>query len=225
MRILALDSSGAACSAAYWADGAIRGRRLERLERGHAERLVPMVQAAVADSGASLDEVDLFAATVGPGGFTGVRIGLATLRALALAARRPMLGVTSFEALAHGTSVEERAGRRLLVLIESRRSGLYAQTFTDALAPESEAVALPPNEIAARFAAGPLLLAGDGVERLMPTLAGRDGVPRVASNASFVDAAVVASLAAERAAAASSEPPAPLYLRGPDISMPNIEAR
>lgn len=220
MRILALDSSGAACSAALWAEGAVRARRFEALERGHAERLIPLVLETMADSDVGLGAVDLFAATTGPGGFTGLRVGLATLRGLALAAGRPMLGVTSLEALAHGTLPRERRARRLLVLIESKRAELYAQAFDETLAPESAALALSPEALATRFGDRPLLLAGDGASRARGTFEAAGLDVREASTLSLVDAAVVAALAAERAAEARAEPPKALYLRAPD-AMPS----
>ena len=102
MKVLAFDTSGAACSAALWEGDGIRAHRFERRERGHAERLMPMVAEVMAEGSTKLSEMVIFAASTGPGAFTGLRIGLATLRAFALTADRPMLGLTSFEAIAHG---------------------------------------------------------------------------------------------------------------------------
>jgi tRNA threonylcarbamoyladenosine biosynthesis protein TsaB len=169
----------------------------------------------MADSGATLDQVELFAATTGPGGFTGVRVGLAALRGLALAAARPMLGVTSFVALAHGITAEERAGRRLLVVIDSKRAELFVQAFGADLAAESEGMLMTPGTIAERYAGQPLLLAGDGAARVAASLEVLGCAPRMAARAAFVDAAVLAALAARRAPEARPEPPAACYLHPP----------
>ncbi|HUI18348.1 MAG TPA: tRNA (adenosine(37)-N6)-threonylcarbamoyltransferase complex dimerization subunit type 1 TsaB [Alphaproteobacteria bacterium] len=220
MRILALDSSGPACSAAFWTEGGVRAARFEALARGHAERLLPMVLEVMAEAGTALDKVDLFAATTGPGGFTGVRVGLAALRGLALAAGRPMLGVTSFVALAHATTAEERAGRRLLVVIDSKRAELFVQSFGADLAAESDGMLMTPGTIAERYAGQPLLLAGDGSARVIAALEVLGCKLRTAAGASFVDAAVLAALAAGRASEARREPPAACYLHPPATTPP-----
>jgi tRNA threonylcarbamoyladenosine biosynthesis protein TsaB len=225
MRILALDSSGPTCSAAFWAEGGVRAARFEVLARGHAERLLPMVLEVMAEAGTALDQVELFAATTGPGGFTGVRVGLAALRGLALAAGRPMLGVTSFVALAHASTAEERAGRRLLVVIDSKRAELFVQVFGADLAAESDGMLMTPASIAERYAGQPLLLAGDGSPRVIAALEVRGCGLRTAARAAFVDAAVLAALAAGRASEARGEPPAACYLHPPATTPPALPRR
>lgn len=224
MRILALDSSGAACSAAVWAEDRLRARRFERLERGQAERLVPMVLEVMAEAGVRFPEIDLFAATTGPGAFTGLRIGLATLRALALAAARPMLGVTSFEAIAHETAAQARRGRTVLVLIESKRADLYAQAFTSDLKPAGAPMVALPDALAKGLAGQALLLAGDGVARSEAAFRAAGCDLRLDVGSGLPDAAVVAALAATRSAAAGLTPPLPLYLRPADVTFPKEAA-
>ncbi|MCH6588836.1 MAG: tRNA (adenosine(37)-N6)-threonylcarbamoyltransferase complex dimerization subunit type 1 TsaB, partial [Proteobacteria bacterium] len=72
--LLAFDTAGTACSAAIWRDGAVRARRFEAMSRGQSERLVPMIQAVMAEAGVAYPALDAIAVTCGPGGFTGVRI-------------------------------------------------------------------------------------------------------------------------------------------------------
>ncbi len=219
MRILAFDCSGAACSAALWQEGVVAARR-EALERGQAERLMPMILAVLEEAGWRFADLDLIAATVGPGTFTGLRIGLASLRGLALASARPMLGIGSLEAVARATLAEERAGRKLLVLLESKRADLYAQAFDADLAPLSPPLALEPRELAERFAGEKLLLAGDAAHRAEAGLRAAGCELRFATGSGLPDAALVAAIAAERVAQASMRPPAPLYLRPPDVTLP-----
>ncbi|HYB09370.1 MAG TPA: tRNA (adenosine(37)-N6)-threonylcarbamoyltransferase complex dimerization subunit type 1 TsaB [Alphaproteobacteria bacterium] len=223
MKVLAFDCSGAACSAALWEDGTTGAHRFERRERGHAERLLPMLREILSERGATFSDVDIFAASTGPGAFTGVRVGLATLRGLALAVGRPMLGVTSFEAIAHSTDEGERAGRDLLVVIESKRADLFAQTFSPSLLQEGAPQALPPDRLVEQILAtnsrNALLVAGDGAGRITPLLrkTGRDAVE--ARAAAFPDASAIARLAATWRARASHRPPAPIYLRAPAVTL------
>jgi len=177
-----------------------------------------MVLEVASEAGIALASIDLFAASTGPGGFTGVRVGLAALRGFALAAARPMLGVTSFAALAHATTKEERGGRRLLAVIDSKRDELFVQAFDENLAAESEGMILAAEAIAERHSGRPLLLAGDGAARVIAALHTRGCNVREAAGATFIDAAVVARIAAARASEASAEPPAPFYLRPPSVT-------
>jgi tRNA threonylcarbamoyladenosine biosynthesis protein TsaB len=217
--LLAFDAAGSACSAAVWAEGRVVARCRERMVRGQAERLMPMIAEVVERSARDYGDFDALAATRGPGGFTGVRITLATGRGLALALDRPLIGVSSFEVAAAAVPPEASAGRLLAVLIESKRAELYLQAFDAArralmpgrlVAPEDLDQALPP---------GRLLLAGDGARRALAPLrgCGRDAV--LASGPQDCDAAALAALVAERPA---GRPGAitPLYLRAPDVTPP-----
>ncbi|MGE5145209.1 MAG: tRNA (adenosine(37)-N6)-threonylcarbamoyltransferase complex dimerization subunit type 1 TsaB [Candidatus Eiseniibacteriota bacterium] len=219
MMVLGLDSAAGACSAALWRDGAVIARRLTLMERGHAEALMPMAEAVMTEAGMDFAALDAVGVTVGPGAFTGVRIGLAAARGLALAAGVPAVGVTTFEALSAAVPEDERAGRALLVAIDTKRADVYAQLFDAALAPLSEPAALSPAALAERLPAVPLLAVGDGVRLLAEVLAGRD--VRASAAPSHPDAAWVATLAASRLAAGRpAAPPAPLYLRPPDAIRP-----
>ena len=110
MRLLALDTATAACSVALWRDGAVLARRFEAMLRGQSEALMPMVGAVLAEAGCGFKDLDAIAVTVGPGAFTGLRIGLAAARGMALAAELPLIGVTTLEAVVHGVP-PSRIGR------------------------------------------------------------------------------------------------------------------
>src|SRR5215475_8271992 len=137
--ILALDSSGAACSTALWRRGTVVARRYRAMERGHAEALMPMLVETMAEAGEALRALTAVAVTVGPGAFTGIRIGLAAARGIGLAAGIPVVGVTTFAAVAAAVSETERAGRRLLVVLDSKRGDVFVQEF----AAEARAVGSP----------------------------------------------------------------------------------
>ena len=100
MKLLALDCAGLACSVALWRDGAIVAERTREMARGHAEALMPMLGEVMAAADERLDALDRLAVTVGPGSFTGIRVGLAAARGLALAIGCPLIGVGTLAALA-----------------------------------------------------------------------------------------------------------------------------
>ena len=102
MKILAVDTALAACSAAIFDSGGGRNlaKKLEPMVTGHAERLAPMVREVMADANEDLASLDRIAATVGPGTFTGLRIGLSFARGLALALGKPVVGISTLKALA-----------------------------------------------------------------------------------------------------------------------------
>lgn len=222
MRVLGLESATSGCSAALWDEGRVVAHRLPPMARGQAEALVPMAQAVLAEAGVGFQDLDRIAVTVGPGAFTGLRIALAAARGFALAAAIPVVGVTSFEAVARALPEDERAGRGLLVAIDSRRTEPFLQLFDAALEPVDEPVLLAPDAVPPWLAGrGPLLVAGDGAAALGPVLAGRAGTV-FAQGPGVPDAAVVAALGAQRSAGL---PPQPLYLRPPDVTLPKPRAR
>ena len=101
MRVLAFDTCFNACSAAVVeTDGTVRAARWEAMRVGHAERLLPMIEEVLAEADCTLAEIEAIAVTVGPGTFTGIRVGIAAARGFALAADLPVLGTTSLALLA-----------------------------------------------------------------------------------------------------------------------------
>ena len=221
--ILAMDCAAGACSAAVARDGQVLARRYRAMARGHAEALMPMVEAVLGQAGAGYAALDLLAVTVGPGGFTGVRIGLAAARGMALAGALPLLGVNSLEALAHGVPESERGGRCVVAVLDSRRADLYVQSFAADLAPLDHPGAVMPGDLEAMLPQGPIVLVGDGSARAIAAIDGRRAMLSTAPAAPRAD--VLAILAGTRYAAFTArgeEWPAaePLYLRPPDAKIP-----
>lgn len=216
MIVLALDSSTSACSAAVWRDGRVLARRLTAMARGQSEALMPMVEAVLAEAGIALKSIDLLAVTVGPGAFTGLRIGLAAARGLALASGLPLAGVATPAAVAAAVPAAERRGRTVLAAIDSRRDELWVQPFDEAGAALAAPAALLPEQAAA-LVSGPVVLVGDAAARLLPHLPGAT----LASTPGWPDAAVVAAEAARAWADGTALPPEPLYLRPPDVTVPS----
>lgn len=219
MKVLGLDTATSGCSAAVWDGGRVTARRAEPMARGQAEALVPMVQAVLADAGVAVDALDRIAVTVGPGAFTGLRIALAAARGFALAAGLPIVGLTTFDAVAHALPEAERRGKRVLVAIDSRRAEPFLQLFDEDLIPIGDPALLEPAAVADWLPAGPLLVAGDAAVLLAPVLADRPDTA-FAAGPGLPDAAVVADLGARRA---EGLPAQPLYLRAPDVTLPKAK--
>lgn len=215
MKILAIETSAAACSAALWSDGVVR-ERTEPMTRGHAERLVPLIGEVLAEAGAAYAELDLIAVTVGPGTFTGMRVGLAAARGIALATGRPCLGVTSFDCVLEAARAEAGAawaeGRAVLVVLDSRRSEVFAQRFEapDGL-PQAPVVA-PPEELAGSGHGVGLVVGNAAAAMAAAGLGSETAVLEVAPSAAAV-ARVAARLWASGVRPAGL--PDPLYLRAP----------
>ena len=202
MLVLGLDTCLNACSVAVLDVGAAGGRvlahRSEAMARGHQERLAPMAQAVMADAGLAFDRLQRIGATVGPGSFTGLRVGVAFAKGLGSALSIPAVGVGSLEALA------AEAPGLVAAAIDARRDQLYLQVFED-----GEPLMAP--DVLPSSASRALTLVGSGAPLLADTAPGAAVlVPE------GCDARHVARLAAARPVT----PIRPLYLRAPDAKLP-----
>jgi tRNA threonylcarbamoyladenosine biosynthesis protein TsaB len=231
MRLLALETATAACSPAVWCHDRVRARRFQAMDRGQAEALMPMVLAVLDEAGCGFAALDAVAVTVGPGAFTGLRIGLAAARGMALAADLPLLGVTTLEAVAHGAAPARPGDSTLLVALDSKRRDHYLQPFDGALAPLAPPAAVLPEAIEATLKQclrpGRLAVVGDAAAKVVAALAdSRSYRATLLAAPALPDAAVVARLAAVRLRSApprrwrEAPPPRPLYLRPPDAKLP-----
>jgi tRNA threonylcarbamoyladenosine biosynthesis protein TsaB len=218
MTILAFDTSMAACSAALLLDGATSPiQRLERMERGHAEALFPMIEAVMAEAACGFAELTKIAVTAGPGSFTGVRAGVAAARGLALAASLPIVAATSLEVMARGlvrrTSAVERAGG-FVVAHDARREEFYVQGFTAEGEPLSEPALCGIDEAVDAVLHGIGLVVGSGAAAIALEAARRGRELRAGFADLLPEAGDLAALAVNRLP--QHRPVAPLYLRAPD---------
>jgi len=223
VRILALDTSTEACSVALLLDGELR-MRCELLERGHAERVLPMVDSLLAEAGISLADLDGLAFGRGPGAFTGLRIACGVVQGLALGAGLPVVPVSSLAAVAE--QVPAAAGEAVLVCNDARMGEVYWAVFRrDAggalTVAGNEHVSLPgavgTGAPAARHAAGNALSRHPGLaERLRAAgLQFHDGV--------YPRADAVARLGApelEAGRGVPAEQALPVYVRD-DVARPS----
>jgi tRNA threonylcarbamoyladenosine biosynthesis protein TsaB len=218
--ILGFDTATAATAVAVWAPDGLAVERRDDPPPGerpnHAARLLVLVEEALAAAGGGWDEVERLAVGVGPGGFTGLRLGIATARALAQARDLPVAGVSSLEALAAGAADDARAP--VVAVIDARRGEVFAAS-PGAFGP----VALEPAALAARIEPG-WLAVGDGAVRFRDELE-RAGaaVPADGSERHRVSALWVCRLGAARAPA-DRDALLPDYHREPDAKTRSTES-
>jgi len=220
MNVLAFDTCfGAVSVAVRWQGG--RGEWLlreafELRSIGHAERLFPMIAEVMDGAGLAFPAIDRIVVTLGPGTFTGVRVGISAARALALAMGKPVVGITSLAAMAHRAEEllgEQLAGRPLVVAVDARRGMLYVQSFGAGGAETSEALLLTPQEAADRIGREKTLIVGSGASAVAAVV-GRGGGEAEARLPDLQPHARLVALVASRLAPIS--PVKPLYLRLPD---------
>ena len=208
MLILAVDTALQRCSVAIMRNGKTLAAEIEDREKGHAERIAPMADAVFRQAGVAPRDLDRIGVVVGPGGFTGVRVGLSFARAMGLAADAKVVGVASTEALAANETADDGL---VAGIIDARRGQVYAGLYQGRATILAPFVADPVAAAAKlqRAAQREIFIVGTGAQFLP-----QDAQWRIADTGSQIDPLVVARLVA--AAPPPTDPPAPLYLRAPD---------
>jgi len=219
--VLAIDTAGSACSVAVGCGALILAHEHRDMRHGHAEALLPMIDRTMAATGLPPRDIDVIAVSVGPGGFTGIRAGLAAAQGLALAGGAALVGVTSFAAVA---AKLPRHGSPLLIVLDSRREDFYVQLFAQDNVVISEPAAVLPDDfgrfVTASIGDAPLRVAGDIAESAAASLRERSDVTIIPESAPDAIGVLAAASCAEFIAHAR-----PLYLRAPDVSFPKRPVR
>jgi tRNA threonylcarbamoyladenosine biosynthesis protein TsaB len=219
MLILAIDTALDACSAGVLDTdtGKLIALESQPMKRGHAEALMPLIARVIKQAGIAFASFDRIAVTTGPGSFTGLRVGLSAARGIALAADKPVVGLTTLAAYA-APVVSENAGQPVISAIDARHDQVYFQVVSGdgsslirpRVAPIEEALR------ASRFGAPHLVGNAAGI------LAGRwptDALPPFRVDAQPApDITWVAWLGA--AVNPDTAPARPYYLRAPDAKLP-----
>lgn len=211
MLVLAIDSASHLCSAAVFdsGQGTVLGRSVEDIGRGHAERMMAVIDAAVRGAGVELRSLGRIAVTIGPGSFTGIRVGVATARGLALALGVPVVGVGVLDAIAAGAAAAGPAAQPVMAVLDARRGEIFAQMFAPDGEPLSPAAAITAEAAAEAAKLHGAVLVGSGA----PLVAEHWPETMILGTSAAADIEVVARIGA---ALPEGAPPAPLYLRAPD---------
>jgi tRNA threonylcarbamoyladenosine biosynthesis protein TsaB len=215
MKVLAVDTTSERESVALADDLVLRAEVRVRAS-GHSRQILSAIEFVLRASGTAAGEIGGYAVTVGPGSFTGVRVGLSTVQGLALASGRPCLGVSTLDVLA--ATIEGEAPT-LVAMVDASRAGQVFAAVYDAEArphgdPRSEAAETIVGQIA-----GPLAVVGDGAERYRAEIRSRRPDALFPRRGLYL-AGALARLAVSRLAAGEGTAPGalrPLYLRAADI--------
>lgn len=226
--VLAIDTAMAGCSAAVLDVNAGKAYSIcKQMPRGQAEHLVPMVQDCVDKAGISFEDIGLVTVTVGPGAFTGLRIGLSAARSFGVALDVPVVGVTTLEVLAHEYFSQHSlsADEALLVVIETKRKDFYWQAFDSEGNDLTEAAAQNADEIVlwAKSKGFAFKMIGDACERFTSVMPMHDFIHE---NEYFLpNPEVMAKTAVSHFSKGIARGSDPLYLRDADVSMSKREQR
>lgn len=219
MKILALETSAKACSAAVTEDGCVLASCYQNTGLTHSRTLMPMLSAMLENAGISMDSIGAVAVAAGPGSFTGIRIGVAAAKGLAFAAALPCAGVSTLEAMALGLLHTDAL---IVCAMDARRQQIYNALFTVSgdtltrLTPD-RAIGLDALADALRNDPRPKLAVGDGGRLCCDYLNAHGVLCKLAPARLLHQNAVGVALAAERMASAgqlvSPQALSPVYLR------------
>lgn len=164
MRVLGIDSSTPGCSVALLNNDTIVAERIADPKPSYSKYLLQMVDQVLTEGKSRLDDVDGFAVTIGPGSFTGLRIGVSLLKGFVLATEKPFVGVNSLEAM---VCTLDSPKHPVCTVLDARKSEVYAAVFEsqkDGLHPLLKESALSPEALCEKIEV-PTLFIGNGVER------------------------------------------------------------
>jgi tRNA threonylcarbamoyladenosine biosynthesis protein TsaB len=218
MNVLAFDTCFPALSVAVGSNLASpRARVLSRTEpmaTGHAERLLPLIDELLDAARLAVADLDRVVVTVGPGSFTGTRIGIAAARAFKLARNMALVPITSLEAIALSPLIAAAPGEDVVVAVDAHRGEAYVQVFDEARQSAGPPRLLALSDLASLQRGRPLLAIGTAALAVAEAINASGGKARAHSDMIFPDMAAAAIWAATRAPATA--PLEPLYLRPPD---------
>jgi tRNA threonylcarbamoyladenosine biosynthesis protein TsaB len=223
MRVLAIDTALEACSAAVLDldRGGIIASETLPMTRGHAERVMPLIARVMDLAEIEFAELTRIAVTTGPGSFTGLRVGIAAARGIALASGKPAIGLSTLSAFA-AQHIAEDDTTNVVAAIDARHEHVYLQIFgaggRTVVAPRIA----PIREAVRAAATAPARLVGSAASLIAAAWPKQVGPPLLVDQRAAPDIAWIARLGA--AAAEGYGPPRPLYLRAPD-AQPQDAAR
>jgi tRNA threonylcarbamoyladenosine biosynthesis protein TsaB len=220
MRVLAIDTALAACSAAVLdtANGGIVANESLAMARGHAEALMPLLARLMKEAGMSFRDLDRIAVTTGPGSFTGLRVGISAARGIALAAGKPAVGLSTLSAYAAPHLAGDDT-TPVVAAIDARHEHVYLQVFGPGGRNTMMPRLAPLGEAVRAAAQTPAYLVGSAAQAIADKLAAYGVTPAGVDRRAAPDITWVAQMGA--ALPEGQSPPRPLYLQAPDAQPQN----
>ncbi|WP_208440268.1 tRNA (adenosine(37)-N6)-threonylcarbamoyltransferase complex dimerization subunit type 1 TsaB [Bartonella raoultii] len=215
MLILAIDTASIYCAVALIHHEFVIAHINERMHKGHAEKLIGHIAQVMTQAKMTLNQVDLIAVNIGPGSFTGVRVGVSTARALALALEIPAVGVSALEALAAQITPHQNTVSAITVVIEAGRNMFYHQNFNEDLTPLGEPGLKTIEDIIEDLPQQTRLI-GPATDIIAQYMTDNKINKKNVRDKIFCEAADIVSYAYLAANKQPKDPPRPLYLRNAD---------
>ena len=228
--VLAFDTAMGGVSVGINAAGGHTVSRMVETTRGQASMLIPIIQEVLEEAESEFKDLDLIISSIGPGSFTGLRIGLATARVLALALNIPVVGLNTLDMMAE----HYEADKPLLIVLETKRQDFYARYYDADGNPLTEAFAADASVVLERAPSAPFVVGGDCLSRFLDNAPCAQARGRASVSGDFEcldnltqpDPILMTQIGLERFEAAGEEgTPQPLYLRGADVSEPKVPPR
>lgn len=226
--VLAFDTALGGVSVGVIANNGHVVSRMIETQREQASMLIPMIQEVLVEAGGlTLQDVDLIVSSVGPGSFTGIRIGLATARTLAMTLDIPVVGLVTLDVMARHYEIEyTKVDQPLLIVLETKRKDFYARYYDEDGVPLTEAFAADASVVLERAPVEGFSIGGDCLNRFQECVSGDF---KMLDNLIHLDPILMAQygLAQYEDLGGSEElgVPQPLYLRGADVSYPKNKPR
>lgn len=206
-----IDTAVFGCNAVLFDDNNIIDNVSEPIERGHAETFLPRVETLIQKNNKTPQDIENIYVSIGPGSFTGLRVGLTVAQFMGFSLKKPVHGITTFQAFSCGVESDKNK----MVLIETKRSDFYTQLMDVNHEPIGEPSVLSADEINSDDA----ILIGDAVKRYVSETQ-YDGE---ANQQDMINATAVAK--AIQLGVLKIHPAQPFYIRDPDVSKPKVETR
>jgi tRNA threonylcarbamoyladenosine biosynthesis protein TsaB len=220
MRVLAIDTALAACSAAVLDTeyGGIVASESLPMVRGHAEALMPLLRRVMDDAGVVFSDIDRIAVTTGPGSFTGLRVGISAARGIAMAADTPAVGISTLSAYAapYMTADDKLS---VVAAIDARHAQVYLQVFAPGGRALTAARIAALSEAVHAAGEAPCCIVGSAAQSVAAALSDADRAPALVDARGAPDIAWVARMGA--VVPEDQSPPTPQYLRAPDAQPQN----
>ena len=228
--VLAIDTALGGVSVGIMAANGHIVSRMEETSRGQAAMLVPMIQEVLEEAQSGFSDLDLIACSIGPGSFTGLRIGLSTARTLGLALDIPVIGLNTLDVMkSHYISPwpqaagRDGAGKPLLIVLETKRQDFYARYYDGEGQPLGEPVATSGSLILENAPKEPFCVGGDCLNRFQQSVSGDF---ELLDELTQPDPILMAQIGLELYKRGGDQGvPQPLYLRGADVSQPKTPPR